>query len=76
MSMDLPGFTVLCGMSSIVYTGLLFFEEMINGLVYFNMLRTLTMPKICQLYGTQKFYSPHDVTFELPGVALLNFSGS
>lgn len=69
--MNLPELTVLCGMPSIAFIRLLFFKEMITGLVYFNNLRTLTLPKICQLYGTQKFYSERDVTFELSGVTSL-----
>lgn len=53
----------------------IFLKQMITALGYINMLRTLTMLKMCQLYGAQKFYSQHDVTFELSVVTLLNFSG-
>ena len=44
--MNLPGLTVLCRISSSVFIGPLFFEELVTGFGYLNMLRTLIMPNL------------------------------
>jgi hypothetical protein len=64
--MNLQGLMIFFTMSTSVFIGLLFFEEILTGLGYFNMLRTLIMPKTVHLYGTQKFHSQHDVTSRFP----------
>jgi hypothetical protein len=57
---NLPGFTVRCGLSYGSLIGPFFFEGAVTGPMHLNMIRTPILPAVHQLYGNEPFYFQQD----------------
>ena len=59
-AVNLPGVSVLCGLSVHGFIGPFYFEGTITGAAYLDMLQTKILPAIQNLFGDQLFYMQLD----------------